>query len=209
MRAVFFTLLLAMAWLGSGCASQSADLPAATASGCNPTPGSAVGGPDYVPEGAPWQVKLAPGEELAATAENIAAGARGQRLIVSGRVLDTTCRALAGAAVDVWQANADGVYGPPRNDGGVTCCFLTGVARTNTEGRFEIVTVMPGHYSGAPAHLHVAIAGPKGGRLATEIQFADGSAPGDGQINVVSTTTGADGSRRAAFDFVLATGQAA
>lgn len=195
MRSLLIALLLAAACTGP---SSSQATPAA---GCQPTPNTAIGGPDFVPSDAPWQVRLGPGKQLTATAENIAAGTPGQRLVLSARVLDTACRALVGAAVDVWEANADGVYGPPDGDGGIRCCYLAGVARTNSEGRFELLAVMPGRYAGAPAHIHVAIAGPKAGRLATELEFGDPSRATE--TNVVSPRTASDGSLRATFDFVL------
>src|SRR3954467_6237180 len=34
----------------------------------------------------------------------------GTRLIISGHVLDTDCHPIAGAVLDMWQANNDGVY---------------------------------------------------------------------------------------------------
>jgi protocatechuate 3,4-dioxygenase beta subunit len=195
--AAVIALLLAAACITSPPTGQ-----APATAGCRPTPNTAIGGPDYVPAGAPWQIRLGPGKQLAATAGNIAAGSRGQSLVLEARVLDTACRALAGAAVDVWEANSDGVYGPPDDDGGIRCCYLTGVARTNSEGRFELQTIMPGRYMGAPAHIHIAIAGPKGGSLATELEFGDPSHAT--ATNAVSPTTASDGSLRASFDFVLA-----
>jgi len=188
------------------CATQSSAQPAITSTTCQPTPGDQTQGPDHqIPADAPWQARLGPGKELTATAENLAAGASGQRLTLEGRVLDAWCAPLARAALDAWQANADGVYGSADGGGGVVCCYLTASVRTNAQGRFELQTVMPGHYSGAPAHIHVAIAGGRDGTLMTEIQFAGDPALGSDQVNVVSTSQDANSTLRASFDFVLAT----
>jgi protocatechuate 3,4-dioxygenase beta subunit len=184
----------------TACASGAARLPAIPAPSCQLTPGDRQQGVDRVPVAdVSWRARLGPGKELSATPANIAAGARGQRLVLEGMVLDAQCRPLAGAVVDAWQVTADGVYGPAGSDGGIVCCYLTATVRTNDEGRFELQTVMPGRYSGAPAHIHVGIAGPRGGQLLTEIEFRSGG------TNVVEAVTNLDGSLRASFDFVIAT----
>ncbi len=199
---------LVAALLVAGCATGSLGQPAASAGSCVLTPGDPTQGVDRMPGEVSWQARLGPGKELVATPENIAAGARGQRLTLAGRVLDARCKPLAGAVLDVWQVTADGVYGPAGAGGGLKCCYLTATVRTNNDGRFELETVMPGHYPGAAAHIHVGIAGPRGGRLLTEIQFANDPAV-QGRtdaMNVVEVATDPSGSLRASFDFVIETG---
>jgi len=173
--------------------------------GCTATPGDRSQGAERVPIGAPSRTRLGPGKELSPTADAIAAGARGERLTVSGTVYDGKCRPLAGAAVDAWQVTADGVYGPVDAAGGLVCCYLTGQVRTDPQGHYELLTVMPGHYASAAAHIHIAVSGPVGGQVLTEIQFAGDPALGSrDQLNVVSLTKEADGGLRAVFDVVLA-----
>ena len=109
MRAATGVLLAVVGFVGLACSSESAAHSGATSTGCKETPGSAIGGPDFVPSDAPWQVKLGPGKDLAATPDNVTAAARGQRLIFAGRVLDRACNPVAGAAVDIWQVNGDRV----------------------------------------------------------------------------------------------------
>jgi hypothetical protein len=79
-------------------------------------------------------------------------GQVGDLLYLSGVVRAADCATpLAGALVDVWQANADGAY-----DGvGYT---LRGRLHTDDRGRYELVTLVPGRYLNGdtyrPAHIH-------------------------------------------------------
>ena len=136
--------------------------------------------------------------------------AAGQPLLISGTVFDESCAPLAGASLDVWQTDGDGVYGPGHDTDELQCCYLQGTVRTDANGRYELVTVMPGHYSGEreppPAHIHVEANHPSGGNAMLEIVFA-----GDPQLAlpaadgyVVVTLTGdVDAPRRGIADLVL------
>jgi catechol 1,2-dioxygenase len=80
-----------------------------------------------------------------ANGANISLDGEGEPLLVSGRVLDPEGRPIAGATLDVWQANADGFYDvqqpdvqPPMN--------LRGVFTTDAEGRFWFRSAKPRHY---------------------------------------------------------------
>ncbi len=69
----------------------------------------------------------------------------GDPTLITGRVTDVDGAPLAGANLDVWQADAEGRYagfmpGPP--DGN-----LRGQVRTDDDGRYEIRTVVPGPYT--------------------------------------------------------------
>jgi protocatechuate 3,4-dioxygenase beta subunit len=106
----------------------------------------------------------------------------GERIIVSGRVLDTDGRALAGTLVEVWQANAAGRYRHARDnwDAPVDPNF-TGAGRclTDADGRFRFVTVRPGAYpwgnhdnAWRPAHIHFSLLGRAfAQRLVTQMYF--------------------------------------
>jgi len=109
----------------------------------------------------------------------------GERITVSGRVLDTDGRPIRGALVEVWQANASGRYRhqvddhpaplDPNFSGGGRC--LTG-----DDGSYRFVTVKPGAYpwgnhdnAWRPAHIHFSVFGRAfGERLVTQMYF-----PGD------------------------------
>src|SRR5690606_19374325 len=68
----------------------------------------------------------------------------GQRIVVSGRVLDEDARPVPGTMVEVWQANAAGRYAHPKDqwDAPLDPNF-TGVGRaiTDDQGRYRFVTV--------------------------------------------------------------------
>lgn len=111
--------------------------------------------------------------------------ALGERIIVSGRVLDEDGRAVPNTLIEMWQANAAGRYLHKwdQHDAPLDPNF-TGVGQTFTddEGRYRFVTVRPGAYpwknhknAWRPAHIHFSIFGPAfATRLVTQMYF-----PGD------------------------------
>ena len=108
----------------------------------------------------------------------------GQRIIVTGRVLDTAGHPLAGTLVEVWQANAGGRYRHVVDDwpspldpgfgGG-------GRVVTDSEGRYRFTTIRPGAYpwrnhlnAWRPAHIHFSLFGRSfAQRLVTQMYFPD------------------------------------
>ena len=109
---------------------------------------------------------------------------QGQRIIVSGRVLDEQGRPVPHTVVEIWQANAAGRYIHAKDqwDAPLDPNF-TGVGRviTDGEGRYRFVTVRPGaypwgnHYNAwRPAHIHFSLLGPVfTTRLVTQMYFPD------------------------------------
>jgi protocatechuate 3,4-dioxygenase beta subunit len=109
----------------------------------------------------------------------------GERIVVHGRVKDEDGRAVRGALVEVWQANAGGRYhhvvdqhpAPlDPNFTGAGRCF------TDDEGYYRFVTIKPGAYpwgnhenAWRPAHIHFSLFGRQfTQRLVTQMYF-----PGD------------------------------
>ena len=93
----------------------------------------------------------------------------GERITVSGRVLDEDGRPVRGALIEVWQANAAGRY---RHEVDQHPAPLdpnfTGAGRsvTDDDGRYHFITVKPGSYpwgnhenAWRPAHIHFSIFG--------------------------------------------------
>jgi protocatechuate 3,4-dioxygenase, beta subunit len=109
----------------------------------------------------------------------------GERITISGRVLDEDGNPLAGALIEVWQANASGRYAhlsdqhpaplDPNFSGAGRCL-------TDAEGGYRFITIKPGAYpwrnhpnAWRPAHVHFSVFSPAfTQRLITQMYF-----PGD------------------------------
>jgi protocatechuate 3,4-dioxygenase, beta subunit len=109
----------------------------------------------------------------------------GERIVVSGRVLDENGRAVPHTLVEIWQANAAGRYFHVRDQHAAPLDpNFTGAGRalTDADGRYRFVTVKPGaypwrnhHNAWRPAHIHFSLFGPAlVTRLVTQMYF-----PGD------------------------------
>jgi protocatechuate 3,4-dioxygenase beta subunit len=109
----------------------------------------------------------------------------GERIIVTGRVLDSGGRPVPGTLIEIWQANASGRYahGVDNHPAPLDPNFSgAGRCMTDSEGRYRFVTVKPGAYpwrnhpnAWRPAHIHFSMLGrafPQ--RLVTQMYF-----PGD------------------------------
>ena len=109
----------------------------------------------------------------------------GERIIVSGRLLDENAKPVVNALIEVWQANAAGRYRHVVDDHGAPLDpNFSGGGRvlTDTQGSYRFLTIKPGaypwrnHYNAwRPAHLHLSIFGiGLAQRLVTQMYF-----PGD------------------------------
>lgn len=108
--------------------------------------------------------------------------AQGAVFDLRGRVINTLSRPVAGALVEMWQANTHGRYAHG-SDGNLDAALDPGFQgfgkqTTDAQGRFRFLSVVPGRYPVAhPAgtwlrtpHVHFAIRG-KHDRLLTQIYF--------------------------------------
>ena len=110
---------------------------------------------------------------------------QGQRIIVTGRVLDSDGRPVPDTLIEIWQTNAAGRYRHWKehhpapldpNFGGLGRCV------TDAAGRYRFITIQPGsypwgnHYNAwRPAHIHFSLFGRAfTQRLVTQMYF-----PGD------------------------------
>ncbi len=109
----------------------------------------------------------------------------GERIIVTGRVLDSNGRPVPHTLIEVWQANSAGRYVHVRDQHPAPLDpNFTGTGRTSTDetGAYRFVTIKPGpypwtnHYNAwRPAHIHFSIFGRAFlSRLVTQMYF-----PGD------------------------------
>jgi protocatechuate 3,4-dioxygenase beta subunit len=88
---------------------------------------------------------------------NITDGRPGTTLLLRAFVVDaTTCRPIRNAAVDIWHADAGGVYSG-FGDGASSRTFMRGIQRTNAKGLAQFRTVYPGWYQGRTVHIHVKV----------------------------------------------------
>ena len=86
---------------------------------------------------------------------DITEGRPGTPLRLRLNVVDaSTCKAMKGAAVDIWHADAGGVYS---GVAGNTGRFLRGVQKTDGTGLAVFDTIYPGWYQGRAVHVHVKV----------------------------------------------------
>jgi catechol 1,2-dioxygenase len=135
----------------------------------------------------PFHMVESPPRELG---DPIALDQKGTPCLVSGQVTGADGEPLAGAVVDVWQANEDGFYDvqqpgiqPPGN--------LRGLFRTDADGRYWFRSVVPryypipddgpvgqllratGRHPYRPAHLHFIVTAPGHRSVTTHVFVAD------------------------------------
>lgn len=91
------------------------------------------------------------------TRRNITAGRSGAPLALAFTVRDAaTCKVIAGADVELWHADAGGLYSGFSQ--GVTARrFLRGHQRTNASGLARFTTIWPGWYPGRTPHIHLKV----------------------------------------------------
>lgn len=125
--------------------------------------------------------------------------ALGQRITVTGQVLDESGAPVPRALVEIWQANSAGRYIHKQDQwpGPLDPNFL-GIGRcyTDATGTYRFLTIRPGAYpwgnhenAWRPAHIHFSILGPSlASRLVTQMYFAyDPLLPLDPIYNAVPT----------------------
>ncbi len=109
----------------------------------------------------------------------------GERITVTGRVLDDKERPVPHTLIEIWQANASGRYLHQKDEHPAPLDpNFSGAGRTLTDanGCYHFVTVKPGPYpwrnhsnAWRPAHIHFSLFGPAfATRLVTQMYF-----PGD------------------------------
>ncbi len=111
--------------------------------------------------------------------------ALGERIIVSGRVLDEDGRGVGATLVEIWQANAAGRYAHPEDKHNAPLDpHFSGIGKllTGADGSYRMLTIKPGAYpwrnhlnAWRPNHIHLSVFGPSfATRLVTQMYF-----PGD------------------------------
>jgi protocatechuate 3,4-dioxygenase beta subunit len=91
-----------------------------------------------------------------------------------------SCAPLAGAHVDIWHCDADGVYSGVEDPGFNTVgqSFLRGYQLTDKAGEARFQTIYPGWYSGRTVHIHFKIrtdpGAARGHEFTSQLYFDDG-----------------------------------
>ena len=111
--------------------------------------------------------------------------ALGERIVVTGRVLDEEGRTIPSSLIEIWQANAAGRYAHDRDQHQAPLDpHFSGIGRvmTDVNGAYRFMTVKPGaypwrnhHNAWRPQHIHFSLFGLSfATRLITQMYF-----PGD------------------------------
>lgn len=153
---------------------------------CKPTESDMLG--PFYKEDAPFKQRLGEGIE-------------GERLVITGKVMDMRCQPLKGAILDIWQANSTGEY----DNKGFT---LRGKVKTNNDGVYLIDTIIPKEYGQGditrPGHIHLKVGVPNQPTLTTQLYFE-----GDPYLtdledkSLILKITDSNGTKKAKFDFVI------
>jgi len=100
--------------------------------------------------------------------------AAGTILNLGGRVLDAQGRPVPGARIEIWQCDAFGVYGHPREGRGPADPNFQGFGRTvaGDDGAYRFLTIEPVPYPGRTPHIHLKIGGPDFEPLTTQMYIA-------------------------------------
>jgi protocatechuate 3,4-dioxygenase beta subunit len=135
--------------------------------------------------------------------QDFAKGLQGQRLELSGRVLNlATCKPVQGAVLDLWQTNSSGDYDYKGFN-------LRGKMVTDKDGKYVLDTISPARLQldgniTRPSHIHVIVGVPGQPMITTQV-FFEGQ-PRDFAVKdtlITKPVTDANGTKTANFDFVV------
>jgi catechol 1,2-dioxygenase len=155
---------------------------------------------------------------------------RGEPLVFRGTVSSTEGAPLAGAELDIWHADADGLYSQIHP--GVPDWNLRGRLQTSEDGSFEVQTILPppyeipkhgptgrvlsglGRHFFRPAHVHLKVRAPGREVLTSQLYFARGEYLDNDVANAVRDGLVLEVERDGAtwlatYDFVLEAGRQA
>ncbi|MGW1024382.1 catechol 1,2-dioxygenase [Streptomyces sp. NPDC002577] len=153
-------------------------------------------------------------------------GEAGTPLVFQGQVTSVSGEPLAGAVLEMWQADDDGFYA--QFAPGIPEWNLRGTVVTDDEGRFAVTTIQPapyqiptdgscgkliaaaGWHAWRPAHLHLKVSAPGHDPLTTQLYFKGGEHITDDVAQAVKPElvldpkpVGTGGNHQVTYDFVL------
>lgn len=110
---------------------------------------------------------------------DITEGRAGRGLEMKLQVVDTECRPVEGARVDIWHCDAEGNYsgfagqGSDRTLDTSAETFLRGTQGTDARGIAAFRTVYPGWYRGRTTHIHYKVFLDENTLLTSQVFFPD------------------------------------
>ena len=149
-------------------AAPSLLVPGAALAALAPTPGSSEG---------PFYPVRMPNDDDAdlIRVEGAVREAGGDILRLAGRVLDANARPIAGARIEIWQCDANGVYlhpGDRRRASRDSGFQGFGHAKADAAGHFAFRTIVPVPYPGRTPHIHVKVLSGRRDLLTTQLYRA-------------------------------------
>lgn len=94
---------------------------------------------------------------------NVTDGQAGKAITLNFTIVDTACKPIKGARIDIWYANAQGIYsgvasrGDDLGAGVGSGNFLRGTQTTNSKGIATFKGIYPGWYPARTIHIHEKI----------------------------------------------------
>ncbi|GAA1469628.1 hypothetical protein NE857_30145 [Nocardiopsis exhalans] len=151
-------------WTPTRRAALGAGVTAAGLAACTGPEGADAQAPGNAPATTPSCVLTPEGTEgpyyldVGLVRRDLVEGRPGVPLNLHTTVVDAdTCEPLPDASVDIWHADATGVYSGIRSEGTEGERFLRGVQVTDEEGKAEFTTLYPGWYDRRTVHVHVKV----------------------------------------------------
>jgi protocatechuate 3,4-dioxygenase beta subunit len=113
--------------------------------------------------------------------KDISEGHAGLPVRLALRVLDESCKPIAGASVDIWHAGPSGVYSGgdqhpfcnPDDPEARAARWFRGVQTTDADGRVDFDTCFPGWYSGRTVHVHFTLKAAGTETVTSQLYFED------------------------------------
>lgn len=136
--------------------------------------------------------------------QDLAKGIDGDKLEISGKVMNFSCEPITGAILDFWQTDSHGEYDNINFN-------LRGKVISDVNGNYTLKTILPGSYSDGniirPAHIHVKAwipENPGNPSLVTQLYF-EGDPNMDQFVKepLIINITEKNGTKHGNFDFVL------
>lgn len=122
----------------------------------------------------------------------------GEKLTVSGRVIDQDCKPVSGAVLDFWQADSAGNYDSEGYN-------LRGkiAAGSSGNGTYHLDTIVPGKYEPRPRHIHAKVWVDDNELLTTQLYIIDNDRDQYVKDSLIMHPSRQNGTLAATFDFVV------